>query len=1046
MKFNFLSHLIPHWIRSSIAFKVLFYVGTAIICLVALQTYINVNQMNKKLNPLVFKKLKHTVASSENIFNIIVKQTQEDAKIIGAHNALTNYIDYEILNDVEGMNEEVVNLEQFLRSLTNFKAQYENIEIINNNGSIIRFKNGEIAEKSNLHQLLFPLNTSKNSHATQYNSLIEHPYFTNKNDQILFTLTDHIQGDNPFTNGQGSNVFINITNNISNEVYALVHALKADHILLSLQSKNQYILHPQENELRPEFWLTESLSNTYINLNLTVYKEKKEAFLIIKDMENASFILAMGSIIVISISLFLTAKFVIDSPLKNIIKFINKDVLKQNNLNNRYQTTNVDEIGIFSHGLNNMLDEIQFRENALKNSEERLALALWGGDEGMWELDFISSNIYLDIGSSKILSLGEVSIKMPAEKFYLMIYKDDVKATREYIEGFTVSNNEVFEVEFRFITYEKHYLWLKLKGKLNEKDNKSLGITGTLRDITEEIRAEQETQLYATAFNSSNNGIAILDINYYILAVNKAFSRITGFISEEAAGRLATFIGHHENGIKLEDIKVQIDKHGHWSGEIIGERKNKEVYVRDVALNPVYGKGKELTHYVCVFSDITEQKKFEKELWEMANYDILTKLPNRGYFRKAISNAVDNSTKNSGLIALLFLDLDKFKQVNDTLGHEAGDELLIKVAAILSKTIRKNDSVSRLGGDEFAILLEGINEKENAEIIAKKIIAEFVKGININDTETGIGVSIGISFYPNDADDTQSLVHCADTAMYSAKTTGSNLYHFYHTSMRDHVNRRNQIEQELNIALKEGGLSLHYQPQLDINTGKIVSFEALSRWFHPELGFISPEEFIPIAEETGLIAELGLNVFNQACNQLKEWHLQGYPSLRMAINISPKQFMLTDIHIDISNSIKECGIDAKYLELELTESLIIEDPDKIIGMLHILKKMGIRLSIDDFGTGYSSLSYLSRFPLDTLKIDKSFVQKTESDSRVLALTKAIVGIARSLDLEVIAEGVETKEQLNILKDLGCQYMQGYYYSAAVSADKAMLLLKEEKYL
>ena len=1043
MVVKFLSRLIPSWIRSSIALKVLLFVGMAIICLVALQTYININQMEKKLTPLVSQELQNALVNSEHIFSIVAKQTREDAQIIGSHNALSNYIDYEELNDPVGMNEEIVNIEQFLRSLTNFKTQYQDIEIIIPSGSIIRLVNGEVTQASHLFQQLF---TGNSEHLRGPNSESKRQaFFSQNNQQISYTLIEHFKGDNTVLNGLSSEFFIKITHNVSNEVSSLINVLNDDQILLSAHSKQQLILKTTKTINDHSQWIESSLTDENINLTLTVFKEKKHAFLLIDEMKNSSFLLAIGSILVISISLFLTSKYVIATPLKNIIAFINHDVLKQSNLKSRYESRHIDEIGVFSHGLNNMLDRIQNRETALKNSEERLALALWGGGEGMWELDFTSRIIYLDSGSSVILQLGELSISKSIENFFLMIHPDDTIRVRKYIDKFYGAIDELFEIEFRLFTNKDHYLWLQLKGKLNQQSHKSNthGITGTLRDITEEIKAEQEIQLYATAFNSSNNAIAILDTHFYVIAINKAFSRITGFTSEEAAGELPSFIEENANSFNVENIDLQIDAHGYWSGELIGKRKNNDVYVKDVDLNPVYGKDKLLTHYVCVFSDITEKKKSEKELWKLANYDILTKLPNRGYFRKKVKTAITESSHPNALIALLFIDLDKFKQVNDTLGHESGDELLKKVAKILKRTIRNNDTVARLGGDEFAILLENISQKHNAEVIAEKIITEFTNGISVQQNATGVGASIGISFYPLDADNAQSLVHCADTAMYSAKTSGSNLYHVYNSKMGDHVNRRNQIESELTIALKENSLCLYYQPQLDLKTGKVVGFEALSRWFHPLLGFISPDEFIPIAEETGLIAKLGLNVFNQACKQLKVWHELGYSELRMAINISPKQFLLTDIHIDIANTIKQCGIDAKYLELELTESLIVEDPEKITDMLHTLKSIGLRLSIDDFGTGYSSLSYLSKFPLDILKIDKSFVQNSQNDRRGLALTKSIIGIAKSLNLEVIAEGIETKDQLNTLTALGCHYMQGYYYSRAVSADDACLLLEKD---
>jgi diguanylate cyclase (GGDEF)-like protein/PAS domain S-box-containing protein len=1039
MKFHLFSYLTPLWVKRSIAVKVVIFVGTAIISLVALQTYININQMDQKLNPLVIKDLQRSLNSSNNIFNVIAKQTREDAQIIGSHNALTNYIDYAMLDDATGMNEEVVNLEIFLRSLTSFKTQYNNIEIITDKGSIIHLVEGKVAEPSDDYHQILQLFDTKKIISIIDKKIIEYAYFFEKNKQVFFTLFYSFQNDNTFIDGDDSRIIICITNNITSETSALVNSLQSDNILLSLKSNKDFILGLPENINEPSLWLERKLINNNIDLQLSVYKEKKHAFLLITDMENASFMLAIGSILVISISLLLTSRFVISAPLKSIINFINNDVLQKNNLKKRYNTDSLDEIGVFSLGLNNMLDQIQERESDLINSEERLALALWGGGEGMWELDFTNRIVYLDSGSCQILGLGSKPIKKAFDEFYLMIHHDDRAEIQQYFNEYITTDNKLFEAEFKLVPHKAHFLWIQLKGKLN-KNNDAPGVTGTLRDITEEVRAEQEIQLYATVFNSSNDAITILDTDFHILAVNKAFSIITGYSFEDVAKNLPAFIQESDGAFSEQNVELQIYDKGYWHGEIVGKRKNNDIYVKDIDLNPVYGKDKVLTHYVCVFSDITEKKKSEKELWTMANYDILTKLPNRGYFRETLELAILNSTKANGLVALLFIDLDKFKQVNDTLGHDAGDELLNKVALLLSKSIRKKDTVARLGGDEFAIILEGVNSKENVESIAKKIIAEFTKGITVQENTTGVGASIGISFYPNDAKSTELLVHCADTAMYSAKTTGGNLYHFYHPTMDDHVNRRNQIEQELIKALKENSLSLYYQPQLDINTGKVVSFEALSRWFHPELGFICPDEFIPIAEETGLIAELGLNVFNQACKQLKIWHQQGYSDIRMAINISPKQFLLTDIHIDIAHSIKYHKIEAKYLELELTESLIIEDPKKIISMLNTLKSIGVRLSIDDFGTGYSSLSYLSKFPLDLLKIDKSFVQQAGKDKRGLALTKAIIGIAQSLDLEVIAEGVETVEQLNMLKKLGCNYMQGYYYSAAIPSKEADLLL------
>lgn len=444
--------------------------------------------------------------------------------------------------------------------------------------------------------------------------------------------------------------------------------------------------------------------------------------------------------------------------------------------------------------------------------------------------------------------------------------------------------------------------------------------------------------------------------------------------------------------------------------------------------------------------DITKEKKDKENLWMLANHDILTGLPNRGLFIKKLNEAIHNSSRTHSIVALLFLDLDKFKHVNDTQGHEAGDKLLKKVASFLSHLIDKDDTVARFGGDEFAIILNNAVDIKFIDRIAEKLIKPFNEGFCINKKNTGVGASVGIGLFPDHANTAEELLRCADMAMYHAKTDGYNKVRFYEVTMRDQLHRKNLLEQSLRQALNDNNdeLVLYYQPRVEIKTGKIVSFEALSRWSLPELGAIPPSEFIAIAEESELIVKLGKNSLEQACKQLKLWHQAGFPDLRVAVNVSPIQFLRSNVPVDVLKILKKTDLEPRYLELELTENLIVNNPEKTIAMLSTLKAMGVRLSIDDFGTGYSSLSYLSQFPLDILKIDKSFIQQMNQTKKGSALTQSVIAIAHSLELEVIAEGVETKEQLEQLQELQCEYVQGYYFSKPIPAHEIDALLKSNQ--
>ena len=1031
-------------ISKSIALKVIVVVGIAMTIMFVLQSYINISNFQKLVHPLIMRDLDSSLLRSKIVFDNIYQQTVEDAHIIRSHNSLTNYLDYEQIGDQQGLNDELVEIEQFLSSLTDSKPRYKIVEIVTSSRSIIRLQDGIVVESNKaILDSGFVDNSVEFEHIVSF-EVVPSTNSSDLNKVVLLNLDYRFSAGNEFIDGKASKVDILISNKINQPLQELITSLKASNINLTVLYKGKILAGDiAQIKLESNLWLSKQLNDEITGLTLSASIKKIDAFLLIDEMQNNIILLALSLLLVVGVSQLVTIRVLIAKPLQKIIHFINERALHSENEVVHYKTNSKDEIGVFAKGLNQMLDQIQSREFALRNSEERLGMALWGSGEGLWEYRLIDSSIYLDNMSCHILGLNNNEIVTNFNVFSRTIHVDDRERVQKYFSDFSNHPDELFEVEFR-VAKRHSYTWLLLRGKLvggNDGDVSKQTVLGTFRNITENIASEQQIRLYAKAFDSSSSAILILDKKLIVLAANGAFNQITGFTFNDVAGRIPDFIiNSDQSTFNISDFTHQIDAYGKWQNELIGIKSDGSRFVKDISINVILDSGQSPSHYVCAFSDITQKKESEEHLWELANHDILTGLPNRGYFRKTLEKALSNAARTDDNIVLLFIDLDRFKQVNDTLGHETGDELLRIVARILSKVARKNDYAARLGGDEFAIILEGVTEKKHIERIAKNLVMKFEKGLLVDDKDTGVGLSIGISVFPTDTANSDDLIHFADTAMYFSKTNGTNQYHFFDASMSDHVNRRNLLENELRAALQNGSLSVYFQPQIDIKSGKIVCFEALSRWFHPKLGTITPDEFIPIAEDAGLIVQLGQQVLLEACKQLKVWQKQGFDELRIAVNVSAKQFLLSDVAFDVTNIIQDVGLDARHIELELTESLIVDDPEKIIGMLNKLKDLGVKLSIDDFGTGYSSLSYLSRFPLDILKIDKSFINQLTTDKKGLAITQAIIAIAHSLKLDVIAEGVEDEKQLNILKKLNCRYVQGYYFSRPISANDSLVFL------
>jgi diguanylate cyclase (GGDEF)-like protein/PAS domain S-box-containing protein len=545
---------------------------------------------------------------------------------------------------------------------------------------------------------------------------------------------------------------------------------------------------------------------------------------------------------------------------------------------------------------------------------------------------------------------------------------------------------------------------------------------------------ERELRLAATVFEKSHQAIAITDAERRIVAVNSAFTGMTDYTRDEVLGKNPKLLssGRHSREF-YRAMRKAIETTDYWGGEVWNRRKNGEIYPVWLGISAVRNETGKITHYVGIFSDITERKAAEEKIHYLAHHDPLTGLPNRSLVQDRLVHALARAARNRRVVALLFLDLDRFKTINDSLGHPTGDRLLQQVALRIRACVRESDTVSRQGGDEFLLVVSDLRDAAEARLIAQKILESLAEPFEIDNHSIAISFSIGISVYPDDGDDFQSLQRKADIAMYHAKDAGRNTYRFFTEQMNRDSLEKLRLEAHLRRALENREFSLHYQPQVDLATGRVIGAEALIRWHRPELGDIPPGQFIPIAEESGLIIPIGEWVLREACRQNRAWQAAGFAPMTVAVNLSALQFQRGDIVGIVVRILDETGLPPAHLELELTESLLLQNAARTMNALDQLKALGVKLSIDDFGTGYSSLAYLKRLSVDKLKIDQSFVRDLPHDPEDAAIVQAIISMAHGLSLATIAEGVETPEQASILERQGCDEAQGYFYARPLPA-------------
>ena len=568
--------------------------------------------------------------------------------------------------------------------------------------------------------------------------------------------------------------------------------------------------------------------------------------------------------------------------------------------------------------------------------------------------------------------------------------------------------------------------------------DESGGISGVLasgEDITERKRAEDQLRLAAKVFEQSGEGIMITDARGNIVMVNQAIMDISGYSEADILGQNPRILasGRHDQAF-YQGMWEAISRQGRWQGEVWNRRKDGSLYPELLSIIRVPDAKGEVSHYIGISSDITQHKAAQEHIQQLAHFDPLTGLPNRVLLGDRVSHALSEAQRNRTQLAILFVDLDHFKNVNDTLGHRIGDELLRSVATRLEATVREVDTVSRQGGDEFILILSDTGG-DGAAHVAEKLLETAARPYQVEGFELTLTLSIGIALYPTDGADFEALSKCADAAMYRAKHDGRNTYRFFTADMQARTAHSLQMENALRRALERNQLLLHYQPQISLQDGRLIGIEALLRWQHPELGMVAPADFIPLAEESGQILPIGEWALRSAIRQMKTWIDAGLAPMTMAVNLSAVQFRHPHLPERVTQILDEVKLPSQYLELELTESVAMDDAPAAIAVMDKLHERGIRMSIDDFGTGYSSLSYLKRFRIHRLKIDQSFVRGVGEDPEDRAIVRAIISLADSLGLLTIAEGVETEGQLAFLRAQGCNEVQGYYFSKPLPAEQ-----------
>jgi len=690
--------------------------------------------------------------------------------------------------------------------------------------------------------------------------------------------------------------------------------------------------------------------------------------------------------------------------------------------------------------------ERQRAEDALRRSEEKFRNILESLDDAYYEVDTRGKPVYHNPAFSQMLGydydyrVGEDNRNRQTPKMAAVVYK---AFNEVYRTGVSKAGQswQYLHKDGSMIDVEGSVLLVK------DEHGKPAGFRGILRNVTERRKVDQALRESEARFRAMTN---LSSDWYWEWDTEHHFIRLESRHASEDT-RPNPLMGR-----RIWESTLEVQDAGGWEffGEKLAARQSfRDVIMRRVAPGrrayyismsgePVFDTAGSFTGYRGISREITEQKVAEEHIHHMARHDSLTGLPNRMMFSSLLNVAIPTAARYKRDFAVMFIDLDRFKFINDTLGHEAGDLLLKEIAARFKQTLRASDVIARLGGDEFVVLVQEISDREHAATVARKMLSAAIKPMMLVGQECRVTASIGIALFPGDGEDEQALMKNADSAMYFAKEEGKNNFQFYTSEISSQSLERLTLESNLRRAMERQEFSLNYQAKLDLKTGAITGVEALLRWQSAELGSVSPNKFIPIAEETGLIVHIGRWVLKTACEQNVAWQRQSLPPINMAVNLSVRQFADENLLDDIATILRETGMTPGLLELEITEGMLIHNIERAIRLLTAIKQMGVRLAIDDFGTGYSSLGQLKNFPIDTLKVDRSFIRDLATDSEDRAITSAIIAMGKTLSLTVVAEGVETIEQQDFLRGQACDEMQGYYFSKPIAAEEFATLLRE----
>jgi diguanylate cyclase (GGDEF)-like protein/PAS domain S-box-containing protein len=620
----------------------------------------------------------------------------------------------------------------------------------------------------------------------------------------------------------------------------------------------------------------------------------------------------------------------------------------------------------------------------------------------------------------------------------LYVHSADRALFQHLLERYQVVRN----FEARVYRKTGEIIWISENARaVRDESGAVICYEGTVQDITERKLAEDRLRLAATVYENVGEAIVVTDAQHLVTAINPAFSRMTGFTVAETVGRPAAFIANEFNDAATVADAWNRARHGEtWQGELSARRANGEMFPVQATLTGVLDGNGEVVSFVMVASDVTRRKMDEQRIRFHAHHDALTKLANRRTVVEALIDAIRQAERSDTRMALLFLDVNRFKDVNDSLGHAAGDELLKQVARRLKGCVRAGDIIGRLGGDEFVVALPAIADTRGAMACVEKVLYAFSDPFDLGEQQLYVSTSIGVALYPDHGTSAESLLSHADAAMYHAKANGT-AFRFYDNDMDHQAAERVNLENDLRHALADGQFRLHYQPKVDGPTRRVVAAEALIRWTHPQRGPVSPTLFIPVAEQAGLIGAIGEWTLTEACRQMRHWLDEGLDFGCVSVNLSPAQFLDATLKDKVERALRRFGLAPSMLELEITETMVAAEVDRAIAILTDLGRMGVRLAIDDFGTGYSSLAYLKLFPVNVLKIDRTFVTELPNNGKDAAIVSSIATLAANLEFEVIAEGVETAAQAECLLARGVTRMQGFLYSPAVPPeDFARLLL------